>query len=63
MTQSEYNDGDRNMRQRFAEQIKRFWKESKQKEDTDRSSTREVSGNTRPQDDRTEGPALPPDTQ
>ena len=63
MTQSEYNDGDWNMRRRFAEQTKRFWKESKQKEDTDQPSTQEVSGNTRPQDDRTEGPALLPDTQ
>jgi hypothetical protein len=41
MQESEYNDGDSNMRRRFAEQTKKFWQESKQKEDTDRPSTRE----------------------
>jgi hypothetical protein len=51
MQKSEYDDGDWNMRQRFAEQTKWFWKESKQKEDTDSLRTEEVSRNMRPEDD------------
>lgn len=35
MQKSKYDDGDWNMRRRFAEQTKWLWEESKQKEDTD----------------------------
>ena len=63
MQKSKYDDGDWNMRRRFAEQTKWFWEESKQKEDTDSLRTDEVSRNVRPEDDSSKWPALRPDIE
>ncbi len=63
MQKSEYNDGDRNMRWRFCEQIIRFWQKSKQKDEGDSLCVEEDPRNVRPQDDRSEQPALLSDTE
>ena len=63
MKKSEYNDGDRNMRRRFCEQIIRFWQKSKQKDEGDSLCVEEDRRNVRPQDDRSEQPALMSDTE
>ncbi len=63
MQKSEYNDGDRNMRWRLCEQIIRFWRVSKEKDQRDSLAVREDGRNVRPQDDRSEQPALLSDTE
>jgi hypothetical protein len=63
MQESEYIDGDRNMRWRLCEQTIRFWRLSKEKDQRDSLSIGEDLRNVRPQDDRSEQRAILSDTQ
>ncbi len=54
-----YNDGDLDMRFRFAEQTIRFWRTSRETDEQETSlCVHEDSTNVQPQDDRPERPSL-----
>ncbi|MFH1351591.1 MAG: hypothetical protein ABII26_11765 [Pseudomonadota bacterium] len=51
MKKVEYEDGDYNMRWRFCNQTKKFWRKSKEKNELELPSVKESCEDVRPKED------------